>query len=78
MKIIMIDYFLPNSIYSLELCEKLSVDNEVLLICKDNYQPNGKKHNVTKILSVLHSKMCIRDRVRSCEKSNEIYANVDT
>lgn len=55
MKIIMIDYFLPNSIYSLELCEKLSVDNEVLLICKDNYQPNGQKHNVTKILSVLHS-----------------------
>lgn len=54
MKIIMIDYFLPNSIYSLELCDKLSLKNEVVLICKDNYIQD-KELNF-KVYPILHSK----------------------
>lgn len=54
MKIIMIDYFLPNSIYSLELCDKLSLNHEVVLICKDNYIQN--KGLNFKVYPVLHSK----------------------
>lgn len=54
MKIVMVDYFLPNSIYSLELCEKLAENNEVILICKDNYNV-AKKYNFT-IRPILHSK----------------------
>lgn len=53
MKIVMVEYFLPNSIYSLELCDKLSINNEVVLICKDNYKPDIKFN--FEILPILHS-----------------------
>lgn len=53
MKIVMVDFFLPNSIYSLELCDKLSAEHEVVLICKDNYKPD-RQFNFT-ILPILHS-----------------------
>ena len=53
MKIVMVEYFLPDSIYSLELCEKLSVSHEVVLICKDSYKPD--RSFGFEILPILHS-----------------------
>lgn len=53
MKIVMIDTFLPNSIYSLELCEKLRKEHDVVMLCKENYQTKAGEEYVR---PVFHSK----------------------
>ena len=53
LKVVILEYFLPGSTYSLELCNKLGEKCDLTLICKDNFIPKGKAS--FDIKNVLHS-----------------------
>lgn len=53
MKILMIDCFLPNSIYTVELCDKLSKNNELIMLSRDNYLGGNRDYIIKPII---HSK----------------------